>query len=385
PKLLPLIVTSLATLILGYAFIEALERVRDIIAPLFIPLLISLWIAYLLEPLVEVFEKRKLSRSQSSILSIFLAGLLLIAILLFLVPSFWFQLSDIIDGLPEKLKAAGNWIQGRLAYLEVRNPSLYQQISQQVDEFMHDPSAVTAPIGTFVKNAVGQIGSLTASILNLILIPLFVYYILVDFKLLTGLLGEAVPPRNREIVSDFFRQVDVALRNFVRGQLLVCLAMSFLYVIGFLLLGVPMGLTLGILSGFGHLIPYFGTGSAAVLVILFSALDNPEWWRIIAIIAIYPIVQATEGFLLTPRILGDKLELHPFLVLAGVIVGHHLFGILGIVLAAPVMACGKILLSFIFRKYLSSSFYNRTRTAPEEKLPEQIIEETERASTEVTG
>jgi predicted PurR-regulated permease PerM len=280
-------------------------------------------------------------------------------VLLFLLPNFWSQLSLIVTKLPTTIKSAADWAQLKFSYLQARNPELYQQVSQHISDYVHNPEGITGPIVNFVKNSFSQLGGFTASVLNLILIPLFVYYILVDFHKLSRTLYSVIPPRHSTTVSALFQQVDGVLRNFVRGQLLVCTAMSGLYVIGFLIIGVPMGFSLGILSGFGHLVPYFGTAAAAILAIGFTALDGHVWWHILVVIAMYPIVQTIEGFVLTPRILGEKLELHPSLVLVGIIIGHHLFGILGIALAAPVMACLKVFLAFLYHLYLNSNFYRQ--------------------------
>src|SRR5262249_8182218 len=176
PRALPLIVTAIAILLLLYLLIEASNRLSFVIEPVFVPLLISLALAYLLEPVVEQFEKRRLSRSTSTVLTMLLAVFVLALALLYLVPSFWSQLSDLIANLPDKVRAAGTFIQTRLAYLQSRNPQLYGRISDQISQFVQDPKGVTEPIGNFIKNGIQQVGGITASILNLILIPLFLYY-----------------------------------------------------------------------------------------------------------------------------------------------------------------------------------------------------------------
>lgn len=373
PKIFPFITTLLATLALGYALIEAFQRLREVIAPLFLPLLISLALAYMLEPVVEFFERRRFSRHKATLLTLLLSSIGLTVILLFMIPNFVSQISDITAQLPQKGAALAGWLQGRLHALQKVNPAIYDRLQHQVQEFIHDPSALTEPVVGFVKSGLGQFGHFTSSLLNLVLIPFFVYYILVDFKILSASVYELIPPRNRTSISQLFSQIDRALRNFVRGQILVCSAMAALYILAFSVLGVRMGFTLGFLSGFGHLVPYFGTAMAAALVIVFTAFDNPSTWKIVAVIACYPVIQAFEGFVLTPRILGDRLELHPFLVLAGVIIGHHIFGIIGIVLAAPVMASAKIILAFALSFYLKSAFY--TRPSSHLKLPPSTPDE----------
>lgn len=360
PKLFPLVVTAIAIIVLIYLLIEAFHFSASVIEPVFIPLLISLALAYMMEPMVVWFERRKISRSLATFLTILLSGTGIAMLLLFLIPNFLTQVTDILSRLPRAVQSTGEWIRPKLAYLQGRDPVLYEKISGQITEFINDPNAITEPVANFAKRAFLQIGGITASVLNLILIPLFVYYILADFPTLRKLCNEAIPPRNRAVMSDLFQQVDSVLRNFVRGQLIVCTLMSLLYTTIFLILGVPMSFTLGFLSGFGHLVPYIGTGSAAILVIGLTALNAPEWWRLMFVALAYPTVQGIEGFVLTPKILGEKLELHPFVVLAGIIIFHHLFGILGIALAAPVMACIKIFIIFFYNRYLQSDFYLRS-------------------------
>lgn len=369
PKMFPFIVTLLGFLLLAYMGIGVVQRLSQIIAPVFVPLLISLAVAYILEPLVERFEAYRFSRSNSTIIALLLTGLFLGVLLFVFLPKFWLQLSDIIARLPNVVKSVASWAQPKLDTLRARNPAAFEKVFESFNEFTQDPSAVTEPVVGFVKGSILQIGSITASVLNLILIPLFIYYILVDFRILTGMLYQTVPPRNRGTVSELFGQVDAVLRNFVRGQLIVCSAMATLYVIAFFFLDVPMWFALGILSGFGHIVPYIGTGSAAVLVISFTAISHPEAWRIVAVIACYPIVQSIEGFILTPKILGEKLELHPFMVLVGIILGHHLFGILGIVLAAPVMASAKIFIGYLYQRYLKSTYYQRPASVSSQTIP----------------
>ncbi len=369
PKIFPILVTILAFLVVGYMVIGAFQHLGQIIAPVFVPLLISLAMAYLLEPLVEKLESYRLPRSNATIMALLLTSFLLLLLLFVFLPQFWAQLSDVIARLPTAAKSVAAWIRPKLDSLHNRNPMVFEKISAKLTEFTQDPSSVTEPVVDFIKGSLLQLGSVTASVLNLILIPLFAYYILVDFRHLTEMLYQTVPPRNRSTVADLFNQVDAVLRNFVRGQLLVCSAMATLYVIAFFFLDVPMWFALGVLSGFGHLVPYFGTASAGVLVVSFTALNHPEWWRIITVILCYPTVQSIEGFILTPKILGEKLELHPFIVLIGIILGHHLFGILGIVLAAPVMASAKIFIGFLYKRYLKSSFYQRPARVSSQTIP----------------
>ncbi|HNC42792.1 MAG TPA: AI-2E family transporter, partial [Acidobacteriota bacterium] len=104
-------------------------------------------------------------------------------------------------------------------------------------------------------------------------------------------------------------------------------------------------------------IPYIGTFAAAVLTLLLTVLNEPTAMQIVLVIATYPVVQSTEGFILTPKILGESLELHPFIVIVGLILAHHLFGILGIIVAIPVLAISRVLLDLMTELYRESDFY----------------------------
>ena len=168
--------------------------------------------------------------------------------------------------------------------------------------------------------------------------------------------------------------------NFIRGQLTVCAAMALLDSVGFLALGVPMAIFLGCCAGFGHLIPYVGPIAAAFLTVSLTALDSPEWWRILGVVAVIGGVQAIEAVFLTPFILGSRLELHPFWVLAGITIAGHLFGILGMILATPAIAVSKVLLTYAHHAYLHSKFYQGpvpvlTPPPPEDPPPRDELAE----------
>lgn len=193
-----------------------------------------------------------------------------------------------------------------------------------------------------------------------------------------------MPARHRATANDVLTKVDLALGNFVRGQLIVCFSMSVLYVVGFSLLGVPSALSLGFLSGFGHLIPYIGTFLAGVLTCTLALSDAPSLLQLGLVIGVYVIVQSTESFYLTPFVLGERLDLHPFLVIVGLLVGHHLFGILGVILTVPFLAVGKVLVGVTVEYYERSDFY-RYGASPPPSFPAASDGAAAGASTEVSS
>ncbi len=356
PRSLPILVGIILLLVGIKVVVTAMAAVSEILKPVFVPLLISVALAYLLSPLVGWLQSLRLKRHLAVLIAMMIGGGVLVFLLTLLIP-IGVELSDATTKVPKIAESLKTWVQPRLDALHNQYPATYDHVVEKVRSHLQNPSELLEPIiqgfGSVFSNLVKLLGTL----LNLILIPFFVYYILNDTHLLRDHVLDLIPLRNQPIARRLISQTDGMLSNYVRGQLLVCSAMSALYVIGFWLWGVPHPLTMGVLSGFGHLIPYIGTFAAAVLTLLLTVLNEPTAMQIVLVIATYPVVQSTEGFILTPMILGESLELHPFIVIVGLILAHHLFGILGIIVAIPVLAISRVLLDLMTELYRESDFY----------------------------
>jgi predicted PurR-regulated permease PerM len=133
----------------------------------------------------------------------------------------------------------------------------------------------------------------------------------------------------------------------VRSQLLIGLVMGVLYSLGFMILGVPLPITVGMLAGVLNFIPYLGTLIGLVLALLFLALDYAGIGRFLGVLGVFALVQSIEGYYLTPKLIGSRLHLHPLWVLTGLLIGGNLFGLVGIILAVPVIAIAKVLFGFL--------------------------------------
>jgi predicted PurR-regulated permease PerM len=214
-------------------------------------------------------------------------------------------------------------------------------------------------------------GSLTdflvtaSGLFDLLLIPFFVFYILVDFRRWRDSSEELIPPRFREPFSRLFDEVGRILQSYVLGQLMIALIMGMLYALGFAALQVPAWAGLAVLSGFLNVIPYVGTAFGLVLASGFTFAHTGEIWRIFAIIGVFIAVQSVEGYYLTPRILGGRLSLHPMAVFLGLLIGGKLFGLLGVLLAVPSIAVAQVFLKFFREIYKTSEFYRAGEMGPE--------------------
>jgi predicted PurR-regulated permease PerM len=189
------------------------------------------------------------------------------------------------------------------------------------------------------------------------MIPIFFAYVVNDAEGLIEKIEHLVPPSRRPTIHAFFSEVDRVLSGYIRGQLLVCLILSALYTTGLLLVGIKFAVIIGVMTGFLSIIPYvgFGFGFAAAFI---TALANFEGsGALIGIACAYGIVQVLESFVVTPRIVGDKVGLTPFEAILALIVLGNLLGFVGLFLAIPTAAITKILLGYLLAEYKKTAFY----------------------------
>lgn len=226
----------------------------------------------------------------------------------------------------------------------------------------------------------------SSSLRLILLVPFFVFYILVDFSNWRDSSESLIPPRFRDPFSRLFDEAGRILESYVRGQLLIGIIMAVFYAIGFGLLGVPAWAGIAALAGLLNAIPYVGTLLGIILACGFTLADGGGLWNVGAIIGVFIAVQSIEGYILTPRILGGRLNLHPMAVFLGLLIGGKLFGLLGVILAIPAIAIAKVFFKFLRELYQGSYFYHagdiHPMEAPSENLEERLAEAADTVLTE---
>ena len=325
-----------------------------------IPLLFSMATAYLLAPVVKWFENRGWSRNSSVILTITSALILFILILIFILPSIWQQL-NISSHQARTLATDHSRVEPLLSKIKQVSPQFYEIVQAQLDRLKNpeEQARIRAIFADWLKSGLFRLAGLTATVFDLLLIPFFVFYLLADYKKMRARVDKLIPPRYRSITTDLISQMNHVLSSYVRGQVLIAFTMGVLYSVGFLIFRVPLGISLGMLSGLLNVVPYLGTLTGLTLSLTFVALDGAGFGRLFGVIAIFLVVQNFEGYYLTPKLLGGRLQLHPLWVLTCLVIGGNLFGLVGIFLAIPVIAVSKVLLNFFETLYQKSNFYRR--------------------------
>lgn len=353
-----------------------------------VPVLASVALAYLLNPLVYRGEKLGLSRPISAIAAILLVSVAMTAFMAYVIPELWAQGSS----AGQKIAASftpENAARQRAA-LKRYSPALEKVAGDRIEKFLSDPlslaneaaattTTVTAPDGTTqVSTASGPsvvISTLVYS-LDLLLIPFFVFYILIDFPTWRDSFEELIPPRFRVPFSRLFDESGRILESYVRGQLMIGLIMAVFYGLGFWALGVPAWAGIALLAGLLNSIPYVGTLLGLGLAGGFTIANGGGVWGVAAVLGVFVAVQTLEAYVLTPKIIGGRLNLHPMAVFLALLIGGKLFGILGIVIAIPMVAIGKVFLKFLRELYQASYFYHagdhHPLDAPSENIEDRL-------------
>lgn len=337
-----------------------LFTLRGVLAPVFFAFLI----AYMLDPLVDRIEQSRLLRDRSIGRAVGIAVLLLgvFAItavsLLVIFPMVYDEIASFVKRLPGLVaRSRAEWEPILLGYgLEVPN-----SVGDAFEELHLDLQSVVTkgytPATAVAKWLLGGTASAVGAIVASLMIPVFAFYLLYDFDALVARAADLIPPRHRPEAHGFFHEVDEVLGQFFRGQFTVMAILSVLYSVGYGSIGVPLALPIGIMAGLLSFIPYLGSTLALGTALLMTALDWQGWTQVLWVLGVHAIVQGLEGFVVTPKIMGDTVGISAIAVLFALLVGAELLGFTGVLLAVPAAAVIKILIQRIDGRYRRSEFF----------------------------
>ncbi len=352
-----------------------------------VPVLASFALAYLVNPIVYQIEKRGLSRPVAALAALLIVGFVAVGFLIFIIPGLWEQ--SIAVGKNLTVYFTPQNAARQRAGLRWYSPALDRIAGDHIEQFIRDPSLVLGSPSTWFAGGLSDFFHSAAASVDLLLVPFFVYYILVDFGAWRDSLEDFIPPRFRDPFGRLFDEVGRILQAYVRGQLLIAMLMGVLYAIGFVLLQVPAGAGIAILAGFLNTIPYIGTLFGIILATSFTMAAGAGFWRVGGVLGVFVAVQMIEGYLLTPRILGGRMRLHPMAVFLGMLIGGKLFGFLGIILAVPTIAVAKVFLMFLRELYKQSYFYHAgditAHETPSDLLKERFADAADTVLIEQVG
>ncbi len=340
----------------------ALYVLRGALSPIFF----SLTLAYLLDPLVDRFE-RWMPRGVAIAFVLALLGLSGVLFLLLVLPGVLREVADFLSGLPEELAELVRQVE---PWLLARGIPVPHSLDEAIAQFELAPAELAShaatPLQAMGRFLLGGTASAMSALASLLVVPVLAFYLLYDFDRMIVAARELIPGRHRAIVVEIAGEIDGMLGQFLRGQLLVMLAMAVLYGIAYSLVGVRLAIPIALVAGLLAFIPYVGSGSALAMALLMCLVDWDGWTKPLLVVLAYGICQALEGFVIIPKVVGDKVGLPAVWVLVALLVGGEIFGFLGVLLAVPVAAIAKIFVVRWLAWYRTSPLYldGAPETAP---------------------
>jgi predicted PurR-regulated permease PerM len=193
---------------------------------------------------------------------------------------------------------------------------------------------------------------------NALLVPVALFYLLLDWKRLVARVLELVPPRARPGVDSFTQEADEVLGQYLRGQMLVMVTMAGFYSVGLALFGLELALPIGVFTGLAMLVPYVGFGIGLILALLAGLLEFDPAHAFLMVGSVYGAGQVVEGFFLTPRLVGERIGLHPLAVIFALLAFAQLFGFVGVLVALPASAVLLVAIRRVRSGYFASKLYH---------------------------
>ncbi len=332
-----------------------------LLAPVLMPFVAAALFAYLGDPLVDRLERR-MNRSLAVTLVFLVMIVVVVAIVLVLVPFIERQIGNFLAQLPTWIE----WFQTRAApWLEAHfGISTGVLDTQKLIGMLQTHWKEAGGVATTVLARVSKSGlTVVGWTLNIVMIPVVAFYLLRDWDIMVERIHALVPRSIEPVVARLARESDETLGAFLRGQLSVMIALGILYGAGLWLVGISVGPLIGMIAGLISFVPYLGAITGVVMALIAAVVQYQDWTHVLLVLVVFGIGQALEGYVLVPRLVGEKIGLHPVAVIFAVLAGGELFGFLGVLLALPVASVVMVLLRYAHERYTASQLY-RASDAP---------------------
>lgn len=326
-------------------------------AEIFTPFLAAFILAYALRPVASWLEGLHIPRALAATLTIVFGLSLITGLFMLLANLLGHEIPLIKTKLPIWVQNTQAWLEPTLAKYQMQFDwvALRETVTQKVTA--HLSTNADALVSSTLETILLSGSSVVNGFVNLILIFFVLFYLLIDWNHFFKLLEGFIPPRFMGTARHLCMHTDGLLSQYLRGQILVILVMATFYSIGLSLVGMDGAIALGVFTGLMIIIPYIGITLGLSIGILSAILQFGFGPELIWVLAIFGIGQALEGFFLTPRLVGERIGLHPVAVLFALIIFGKLFGFFGVLLALPASAVSLVLIQFGWSLYIKSSWY----------------------------
>ncbi|WP_338217667.1 AI-2E family transporter [Lacticaseibacillus salsurivasis] len=315
-----------------------------IIAP---PFILAGILFYMLNPIVNWLEKRGLKR-MLAILLVFVVviGLIVLAIVR-VVPPIEAQVRSFVAAWPSYWESGLKWFTDLNDKQNIFSQSDINQFANEIKSWLSNRGS-TILSGTLnsLSSIVGAVGNVVVTIATA---PIVLFFMLKEGNKFTPMILQLVPTRQRRGIGDMLHEMNLKVGSYVQGQLTVAMAVAMIFMLGYTVIGLRYGLIFGLLAGPLNLIPYFGSAVAMIPALVMGAIQGPKMF--IAVIIVFFVEWLLETQLISPFVMGSKLEMHPITIVVVLLTAGNMFGLLGVILGIPGFAVLKIIVTRLFRWY----------------------------------
>lgn len=341
------------------AIVAVIVYLIYLLAPVLMPFAIAAMLAYMGDPLADRLETYGLGRTLAVTIVFVVLLLLTVGALLLLIPLISRQVDNLIQNLPRY----GEWVRDTaLPWLQAKlrlDPHMFDT-GRLMDAVKEHMGSIGTVLGKLSRSGVGVIMWMT----NLVLIPVVSFYLLRDWDRLVAWIDAMLPRSIEPTVAHLARESDKVLGAFVRGQLLVMLALGVFYGAGLSVVGLSVGPLIGMVAGLLSFVPYLGFIIGFCAAVIAVLVQYGDWPHLLLVCGVFVVGQLLEGYVLVPKLVGDKIGLHPVAVIFAVLAGGYLAGFLGVLLALPAASVILVLLRYLTECYRMSELYTDTGTPP---------------------
>lgn len=320
---------------------------------IYIPILVSYFFAFLLNPVVSFLDKRGLGRTGPSMLLLFIFFAVILILVILMLPRLIAQVHELIEHLPQIINSLSSimapYSQQYFGFdIFADWQKFVQEMLPQIGEF-HP----TTLVGNLFSGTLRALSALA----SVLIVPILTFYMLKDYPYLNSIFLNLVPRRHVSAVTEVSRRLSIVLGNLIRGQFLVCLLLATFYAVGLAAVGLKMSMVLGLVGGMLNLIPFVGTLTAITISIIIALIAGGGITQCAGIVGVFLVGNIVESTVLTPRIVGKQMGISPLTIILVILAGGELLGVLGMLLALPVTAGVKVLGGYFLERYFASNYY----------------------------
>mgnify|MGYP001092457525 CR=1 FL=1 len=332
--------------VMSFSFLSWIIVHRSQVLSLLAPFILAGIFAYALNPVVLYLISRKLSRLQAVILIFLVVILTITALSMTLFPRLGAEVRHLGDSMPDFSRQWIEKIENWYAQWQLSFPFLPDSMEETASFFNLEMDSLRDWLLSSLGSLLSGLSSLVSSVVNLVMIPVLTFYFMKDSEIITGWIRQSIPTGSRKWIYSLANEVDHVLGGFIRGQLIVALIVGIVSGTSLLLLGIDFAVILGIVAGITNIIPYLGPFIGAFPAILITLLTSPG--RTLWVILAFIVIQQIESSVISPRVVGKRVGLHPTLMIFALLAGGALWGLVGLLIAVPAAAVIRIFLGAVF-------------------------------------